>query len=81
MLLNNASAMEVQEIQDNDGVDAILQVGLPGGYGFYGVADILSGAVSPSGHLTDTYAVKNANSPAARTSATCSGPMPTPILR
>lgn len=66
VLLNNASAMEVQEIQDNDGVDAILQVGLPGGYGFYGVADILSGDVSPSGHLTDTYAVKNANSPAAQ---------------
>ena len=60
VLLNNASAMEVQEIEDNVGVDAILQVGLPGGYGFYGVAD------SPSGHLTDTYAVKNANSPAAQ---------------
>ena len=40
VLLNNASAMEVQEIEDNVGVDAILQVGLPGGYGFYGVADI-----------------------------------------
>ena len=66
VLLNNASAMEVQEIQDNEGVDAILQVGLPGGYGFYGVADILSGAVNPSGHLTDTYAVVNANSPAAQ---------------
>ena len=66
VLLNNASAMEVQEIQDNDGVDAILQIGLPGGYGFYGVADILSGEVNPSGHLTDTYAVKNANSPAAQ---------------
>lgn len=49
VLLNNASAMEVQEIQDNDGVDAILQVGLPGAYGFYGVADILSGDVNPSG--------------------------------
>ena len=66
VLLNNASAMEVQEIQDNAGVDAILQIGLPGGYGFYGVADILSGEVNPSGHLTDTYAVKNANSPAAQ---------------
>lgn len=66
VLLNNASAMEVQEIEDNVGVDAILQVGLPGGYGFYGVADILSGAVSPSGHLTDTYAVKNASAPSAQ---------------
>ena len=81
VLLNNASAMEVQEIEDNVGVDAILQVGLPGGYGFYGVADILSGAVSPSGHLTDTYAVKTQTLPLHRTSATCSGPMPTPILK
>lgn len=66
VLLNNASAMEIDEIADNDGVDAILQIGLPGGYGFYGVADILSGAANPSGHLTDTYAVTNANSPAAQ---------------
>ena len=52
---------------DNVGVDAIPQVGLPGGYGFYGVADILSGAVSPSGDLDrSTHAVKNANSPAAQ---------------
>lgn len=66
VLLNNASAMEIDEIAENAGVDAILQIGLPGGYGFYGVADILSGAANPSGHLTDTYAVKNANSPAAQ---------------
>ena len=64
VLLNNASAMEVQEIQDNEGVDAILEIGLPGGYGFYGVADVLSGDVNPSGHLTDTYVVSNASSPA-----------------
>ena len=66
VLLNNASAMEIQEIKDNAGVDAILQIGLPGGYGFYGVADVLSGAANPSGHLADTYVVKNANSPAAQ---------------
>ena len=65
VLLNNASPMEVQEIEDNEGVDAILQIGLPGGYGFYGVADVLSGAANPSGHLTDTYAVSNASAPAA----------------
>lgn len=66
VLLNNASAMEIDEIKNNAEVDAILQIGLPGGYGFYGVADILSGAANPSGHLTDTYAVKNSNSPAAQ---------------
>ncbi len=66
VMLNNANAMEIDEIKNNDGVDAILEVGLPGGYGFYGVADVLSGDVNPSGHLADTYAVTNANSPAAQ---------------
>lgn len=66
VLLNNVSAMEIQELADNAGIDAMLQIGLPGGYGFYGVCDILSGDANPSGHLTDTYAVKNANSPAAQ---------------
>jgi len=66
VMLNNANPMEVQEIQDNESVDAILEIGLPGGYGFYGVCDILSGEANPSGHLSDTYAVVNANSPAAQ---------------
>ena len=66
VMLNNANAMEIDEIKNNDGVDAIMEVGLPGGYGFYGVADILSGEANPSGHLTDTYAVTNASSPAAQ---------------
>lgn len=66
VLLNNSSPMEIQELADNAGIDAILQIGLPGGYGFYGVCDILSGAANPSGHLSDTYAVTNALSPAAQ---------------
>lgn len=66
VLLNNASTMEIQELADNEGIDAMLQIGLPGGYGFYGVCDILDGTVNPSGHLTDTYAVQNSLSPAAQ---------------
>lgn len=66
VMLNNANAMEIDEIKNNDGVDAIMEIGFPGGYGFYGVADILSGEANPSGHLTDTYTVTNANSPAAQ---------------
>lgn len=66
VLLNNASAMEIQELKLDDGIDAILQIGFPGGYGFYGVADILSGAANPSGRLTATYATVNANSAAAQ---------------
>ena len=66
VLLNNASALEVDEIEKNDGVDAILEIGLPGGYGFYGICDILDGTVNPSGHLADTYAVKNSLAPSAQ---------------
>jgi beta-glucosidase len=66
VLLNNASAMEIQELADNDGIDAMLQIGLPGGYGFYGVCDILDGTANPSGHLTDTYAVDNSIAPSAQ---------------
>lgn len=66
VLLNNASAMEIDEIKNNDGVDSILEIGYPGGYGFYGIADLLSGDANPSGHLADTYAVDISASPAAQ---------------
>ena len=66
VLLNNASTMEIQELVDNEGIDAMLQIGLPGGYGFYGICDILDGTVNPSGHLSDTYVVDNEMSPAAQ---------------
>ena len=65
ILLNNGNPMEIDELAENEDIDAILQVGTPGSYGFYGVADILKGDVNPSGHLTDTYAVDNSISPAA----------------
>jgi len=66
VLINSNSTMEIEELKQDSEVDAILWIGTPGNYGMLGVADILSGAVSPSGHLPDTYAVVNANSPAAQ---------------
>lgn len=64
VLINSANAMQIQELADNAGVDAIMQIGLPGAYGFYGVADLLSGDADPSGHLSDTWVSNNASSPA-----------------
>lgn len=64
VLINSSSTMEIEELKQDDQVDAILDVGFPGAYGFLGVADILKGEVSPSGRLSDTYAVDSANSPA-----------------
>ena len=64
VLINSANTMQIQELADDAGVDAIMQIGLPGAYGFYGVADLLSGDADPSGHLSDTWVSNNASSPA-----------------
>ena len=64
VLINSANTMQIQELADNADVDAIMQIGLPGAYGFYGVADLLSGDANPSGHLSDTWVSNNASAPA-----------------
>ena len=47
VLLNNANAMEIDELKKDEGVDAILQIGFPGGYGFYGVGRHLKRGCEP----------------------------------
>lgn len=66
VLLNSAVAMEIDELKNDERVDAILWIGMPGSYGMNGVARIISGAASPSGRLTDAYAADNSASPAAQ---------------
>lgn len=62
-LINSGNPMELEWL-DEYGVDACLWIGLPGQRGFEGVANILTGAANPSGHLTDTYAANSLSSPA-----------------
>ncbi len=64
VLLDTASAMEVKELQEDDEIDAILWIGAPGSYGSLGIADILSGKVSPSGGLPDIFPTYNMSAPA-----------------
>ena len=64
VLINSDNTIEIDDLKNDDEIDAILWVGLPGVNGFLGVADVLSGEVNPSGHLSDTYAVNSASSPA-----------------
>ncbi|MCD8127505.1 MAG: glycoside hydrolase family 3 C-terminal domain-containing protein [Clostridiales bacterium] len=63
VLINSDCAMEIDELKQDDEIDSILWVGLPGVNGFLGVADVLSGDKNPSGHLSDTYATNSASSP------------------
>lgn len=63
LLLNSGNPMELEWL-DEYGIDACLWIGEPGQRGFEAVAGILTGEVSPSGHLTDTYARNIMSSPA-----------------
>lgn len=63
VLLNSNYAMEVYWLDEYE-VDACLWIGTPGIVGFAGVVQVLTGEVSPSGKLTDTYAVNSLSAPA-----------------
>ena len=64
VLVNSASAVEIGDLKDDADIDAILWIGAPGSYGMLGVADILSGKVSPSGGLADIFPTYNLSAPA-----------------
>ena len=68
VLLNSPNQMEVHEIKEY--ADAILFIGYPGHQGFTGVAEILRGAVNPSGKLVDTYATNSLSAPSTVNSGT-----------
>lgn len=60
IVMINAAQMDLPELEEY--ADSILWVGLPGAYGFEGIARLLDGTISPSGALTDTFAVQASNS-------------------
>ena len=64
VLINSCNAMEIDDLKHDDKIDAILNISFPGAYGMLGVADILSGKVSPSGGLADINAAKQMSAPA-----------------
>ncbi len=56
VLINSANPLETEFINNPDyGIDAALWIGGVGQEGLYAVADILTGDITPSGHLSDTF--------------------------
>ena len=55
VITNTTNPMEMGFIED-PGIDAAMHIGTPGTRGAIGVANLLKGTVSPSGHLADTMA-------------------------
>lgn len=64
VLVNSAEPIECGFVNNPDyNVDAVLWIGHPGEAGMYGVANILAGKVSPSGHLVDTWTYDMSTNP------------------
>lgn len=55
VVLNSAFPMEIGSLKDSGGVDAILQVGLPGECGFSSLGRVFAGVTNPSGKTPDIY--------------------------
>ncbi len=55
VVINSSSIMELGELQNDSGVDAIIWVGSPGQNGFNALGSILNGSVNPSGRTADIY--------------------------
>lgn len=67
VLINAGGVIDMADIVNNPAVHAILFISQPGQEGGHAVADILSGAVTPSGKLTATWAKQYSDYPCADT--------------
>lgn len=65
VLINSSNALELSWLDEQEfGVDACLWIGGVGQSGTRAIADILRGAINPSGRLVDTYASNSLSAPA-----------------
>ncbi len=64
VILNGSAIPEIDELAKDPRIDSILWVSELGTHGTLGLADVITGKVSPSGHLADTIARDNTTSPA-----------------
>lgn len=55
VLLNTSNAMEMYNLQNDAGIDAIMMIGRPGANGVKAIPKLLSGEVNPSGKLADEW--------------------------
>ena len=55
VVLNTSNAMEIEELRDNDAIDAVIMIDRPGQGGLAALASILKGDVNPSGGLVDEW--------------------------
>ncbi len=67
VVLNVGGVMDLSELKAIPGIRALLLMGQLGNIGGNALADVLLGSVSPSGHLTDTWAKSYQDYPSSPT--------------
>ncbi|MCD8301293.1 MAG: glycoside hydrolase family 3 C-terminal domain-containing protein, partial [Clostridiales bacterium] len=67
VVLNVGGIMDTKFLRDEAGIDAILLMSQAGNIGGYALADVLTGKVTPGGHLTDTWAENYSDYPCSDT--------------
>lgn len=55
VVLNTSNAMEIEELRDDENIDAIINIDRPGEGGLAALGKILKGDVNPSGGLVDEW--------------------------
>jgi beta-glucosidase len=55
VVLNSCNTMQIGELQDDEGINAIISMCTPGAMGFKSLGKILNGTVNPSARTVDTY--------------------------
>ena len=63
VLVNSCTPIEITEIQRNNAVDAVLNIGEAGDNGFAAVGKIISGEVNPSGRTVDAWPIDFTKNP------------------
>ena len=64
LLVNTNNPMELDWVKNYNKISTVLSVPGTGSYGLEALPQILTGDITPSGHLTDTYVTNNFSSPA-----------------
>lgn len=65
LVLNIGQVLQMDEVLSIQGIDAIILMGQLGNIGGYALSDVLLGKASPSGKLTDTWALDYADYPSS----------------